>query len=75
MLRVVDSLRGKTLTTEFNKDSATERLLRPAKSKKTKRNDLAGNTLHLYLMVLHVIKNVLRTVSTRLLLKANHRAA
>lgn len=62
-------------STEFNKYSAAEGLLHSAKSKKTKCNDLAGNTLHLYLMALNVIKNVLTTTSTRLLLKADWRAA
>lgn len=45
MLTLGDSSHGKVLTTEFNKYSATEGLLHPVKSKKTKCNDLAGKTL------------------------------
>lgn len=41
----------------------------------TKHNHLARNTLHFYLMVLNVIKNVLRIIFTRLLLKASYIAS
>lgn len=75
MLRAVESSHGKILTTEFSKYSVTKGSLHLAKSKKTKCNDLAGKTFHLYLMALNVIKNVLTTISTRLLLKADYRAA